>query len=116
MFANQYQAPTAEFGPDPHDRTSAGLMATIWNRLQGARTHPYAPMQGKDASITWNGTSAGAPQAFRGLNGAPLGGAVPYRNGESAMIDSGLVEGPMGDPARRIFAQRLARRSSIGGL
>jgi hypothetical protein len=43
------------------------------------------------------------------------GSGIPYRPGGSATIDSGLVEGPLGDPARRIFAQRLARRSSMGG-
>jgi hypothetical protein len=113
-FANEYRTAITEFGADPRDRFAAGLLANIWTRLQGFRTHPYGPMQGKDPSITWNGL-AEAPQNFRGLQ-APLGSGVPYVNGGNAMIDTGLVEGPMGDPARRIFAQRLARRSSIGGM
>jgi hypothetical protein len=29
------------------------------------------------------------------------------------MIDTGLIEGPMGDPARRIFADRLRRRGGM---
>jgi hypothetical protein len=112
-FANQYTAPTAEFGADPRDRWAGTLLHDVWTRLQGARTHPYGPEKG-DPSTTWNGY-AGDPQAFRGLQ-APLGSGTPYRPGGFATIDSGLVEGPLGDPARRIFAQRLARRNSTGGM
>lgn len=114
MFANQYTAPVAEFGADPRERQGRGLLAEIWSRLQGFRTHPYGPMQGKDPSITFNGV-APAPQQFKGLT-APPGNGPAYRNGANPMIDTGLVEGPMGDPARRIFAQRLARRQSLGGM
>ena len=111
-FANQYSAPVAEFGPDPRERVAGGLFAEIWARVQGLRTHPYAPAD-KDPSTTFNGY-AQAPQNFQVQ--IPLGSGIPYRDGGSATIDSGLVEGPMGDPARRIFAQRLARRTAIGGL
>lgn len=110
-FANEYRAPVAEFGADPRDRLAGGILRDIWTRLQGARTHPYGPAQGKDPSITFNGV-AEAPQGFRGLQ-APLGSGTPYTG--TPMLDTGLVEGPLGDPARRIFAQRLARRSSLGG-
>jgi hypothetical protein len=113
MFANQSVRPIAEFGEGPDSRQGRGLLAELWTRVQGARTHPYAPEK-SDPSITWNGVG-GSPQNFQGLN-APLSGGTPYRNGGSAYIDSGLVEGPMGDPARRIFAQRLKRANSIGGL
>jgi hypothetical protein len=113
-FANEYTAPVAEFGPDPRARLAAGLLTSIWTRLQGARTHPYGPMKGKDPSITFNGV-AEPPQGFRGFS-APLGSGTPYRNGSSPQLDTGLVEGPLGDPARRIFAQRLARRNSVGGM
>lgn len=111
--ANQYIAPVSEFGADPHDQVAAGLLQSIWTRLQGFRTHPYGPAQ-KDPSITFNGYAA-SPQHFRGLQ-SPLGAGTPYRNGNSPMIDTGLVEGPMGDPARKIFAQRLARRNTVGGM
>lgn len=112
MFANQRITPASEFGADPADRHAAGLLRDIWTRLQGYRTHPYGPAD-KDPSTTFNGYAA-APQQFRGLQLQT--GGVPYRDGGSATIASGLVEGPMGDPARRIFAQRAARRSAIGGL
>jgi len=112
-FANQYTAPVSEFGADPRDRFAAGLLTGIWTLLQGFRTHPYGPAD-KDPSMTFNGY-AQSPQEFRGLH-APLGGGVPYRNGDTPKLDTGLVEGPLGDPARRIFAQRLARRSPGGGM
>lgn len=113
MFANQYPQIVTQFGEGPDSRQGRGLFQEIWTRVQGARTHPYGPEK-SDPSTTFNGT-ADSPQNFTGLN-APLGGGVPYRDGGSATIASGLVEGPMGDPARRIFAQRLARQTSIGGL
>lgn len=112
MYANQYTAPVAEFGADPHDRTAWSLFTEIWSRVQGLRTVPYG-VADKDPSVTFNGYAA-APQEFTGL-GTSLGGATPYRNGNYPTIDSGLVEGPLGDPARRIFAQRLARRTAMGG-
>lgn len=114
-FANQYTAPTAEFGADPRDRLSGELLRELWTRLQGARTHPYGPEKG-DPSTTWNGVTAGPPQAFQGMQASLSAGGTAYRPGGAATIDSGLVEGPLGDPARRIFAQRLARRNSAGGM
>lgn len=113
MFANQYVRPVVEFGEGPDSRQGRGLFREIWTRVQGFRTHPYGPEK-SDPSITWNGYANG-PQDFRGFN-MPLSGGTPYRDGGSPTISSGLVEGPMGDPARRIFAQRLKRQSSIGGL
>jgi hypothetical protein len=113
MFANQYQRLDAGFGVGPDARQGLSLVALLWERVQGFRTHPYAPEK-SDPSITWNGVAA-APQDFTGLQFS-LGGGAPYRDGGSATIDTGLVEGPMGDPARRIFAARLARQTAIGGL
>jgi len=112
-FANEYTAPTAEFGPDPVGsvaRQGRGLFAEIWSRVQGARTHPYGPER-SDPSTTFNGV-AQAPQQFEGFTS---GGGTPYRNGGAATLSSGLVEGPMGDPARRIFAARLARQTATPG-
>lgn len=113
MWANQVRQAISNFGVGPDARQGLGLVADLWARVQGARTHPYAPEK-SDPSITWNGYAQNA-QDFTGFN-LPLGGGVPYRNGGSATISSGLVEGPMGDPARRIFAQRLKRMNSIGGM
>lgn len=113
MFANQRARADSVFGIGPDARQGLGLLADLWARVQGARTHPYGAEKA-DPSITWNGYAQTA-QEFRGLNNAP-GGSTPYRNGGSATIASGLIEGPLGDPARRIFAQRLKRQTSIGGL
>jgi hypothetical protein len=112
MFANEGRQQVATFGVGPDARQGLGLFRELWSRVQGARTHPYG-LEKSDPSITWNGV-AQAPQNFRGLN-APMGGSVPYRNGGNATIASGLIEGPMGDPARRIFAQRLKRQSNVIG-
>lgn len=112
MFANQQIRPVSEFGTGPDARQGLGLVREIWRRVQGARTHPYGPER-SDPSITFNGLAA-APQNFRGFI-APSGGSTPYRDGGSATIDTGLVEGPLGDPARRIFAQRLKRQTSVIG-
>ncbi|MFC8717779.1 hypothetical protein [Kitasatospora sp. NPDC057198] len=112
MFANQYISPVSEFGEDGNGRSTArGLLTEIWTRVQGFRTHPYGPAD-KDPSTTWNGVAA-APQDFRGMNSINSG-AVPYRDGGYATIASGLVEGPLGDPSRRVFAQRLVRRQPSG--
>lgn len=113
MFANQQRAAVTDFGVGPDARQGLGLLRDLWQRVQGARTHPYG-VEKSDPSITWNGYAEN-PQNFSGLN-QPLGGGAPYRNGGSATISSGLIEGPMGDPARRIFAARLKRQTSIGGV
>jgi hypothetical protein len=112
-FANEFKAPVAEFGSDPRERAARGLLYDAWTRVQGFLTTAYG-VEKSDPSITFNGTIVTPPQQFRGMQ-PKTGSGIPYRPGGSATIDSGLVEGPLGDPARRIFAQRLARRSSMGG-
>jgi hypothetical protein len=113
-WANQQGGVVTEFGEDPNGRATArNLLTEIWFRVQGTRTHPYAPENG-DPSITFNGLGP-PPQTFKGM-ATGLGGATPYRNGGSATIASGLVEGPLGDPARRIFASRMRRRSGLGSM
>jgi hypothetical protein len=109
MFANESRQSVAQFGTGPDARQGLGLLRDLWQRVQGARTHPYGAEK-SDPSITWNGVAAATVQHFEGLS-APAGGSAPYRNGGSATIASGLVEGPMGDPARRIFAARLKRQT-----
>lgn len=113
MFANQRRTVVSDFGVGPDARQGLGLFRELWSRVQGARTHAYG-LEKSDPTWTFNGV-AQAPQSFKGLS-APGGGGVPYRNGGSPTIASGLIEGPMGDPARRILAQRLKRQSnSLGG-
>jgi hypothetical protein len=110
-WSNARPGRVVEFGEDPL-APGRGLLTELWTRLQGARTHPYG-VEKSDPSITFNGVGP-ALQNYAGL-GQLSAGAYPYRNGGSATIASGLVEGPLGDPARRIFSQRLARRSPMGG-
>lgn len=114
MWANEIRQAVTGFGVGPDARQGLGLIRDLWARVQGARTHPYG-VEKSDPSITFNGV-AQPPQAFQGLNAGLNGGGTPYTNGGSATISSGLVEGPLGDPARRIFAQRLKRQTSVGGL
>jgi hypothetical protein len=113
-WANSFTQVVTLFGDDPTSggRQGRGILADIWQRVQGARTHPYGPEKA-DPSTTWNGVLLGDSQQFRGADFL-LGGGVAYKDGGAADISSGLVEGPMGDPARRIFAQRLARRAPGG--
>lgn len=114
MAANAYRAAVTEYGEDPNgQRPGRGLLADVWTRLQGFRTHPYGPAD-KDPSTTFNGVGP-AVQNFQGMGDLLAVGAVPYRNGGSATLASGLVEGPLGDPARRIFATRLRRQSPMSG-
>ena len=110
-FANQRTVPVAEFGPDPRERHAGWLHWNTWVRLQGFFTAVYGPER-SDPSTTFNGTLVTPPQHFAGLQPRP-GSGVPYTG--QADISTGLVEGPLGDPSRRIFAQRLARRSAAGG-
>jgi hypothetical protein len=112
MFANSRREAVTNFGVGPDARQGLGLLRDLWSRVQGARTHAYG-LERSDPAWTFNGVGPAA-QNFRGLS-APGGGGVPYRNGGSPTIASGLIEGPMGDPARRILAQRLKRQTSVTG-
>jgi hypothetical protein len=78
MFANQQRAAVTNFGVGPDARQGLGLLRDLWQRVQGARTHPYG-IEKSDPSITWNGYAEN-PQNFSGLN-QPLGGGAPYRDG-----------------------------------
>jgi hypothetical protein len=107
-YANQRKAVVADFGADPNDSVTTGLMGRIWNTLQGKYTAPYRPDDNNPQGGIYTGLHTPV-QAFMGSN--QLGAnPVQYNNGAFPTIDTGLIEGPMGDPARRIFAQRLARR------
>ena len=47
------------------------------------------------------------------FNGAAVAGAVPPAAQGNAELSGALTAGPMGDPARRIFADRLRRRNGL---
>lgn len=106
--ANTYRRPIVEYGADPRDGITAGLIGRLWNTLQGAYTAPYRPDDNNPQGGIFTGTHAPV-QAFMGADFLAAN-SVQYTNGAFPMIDTGLIEGPMGDPARRIFAERLARR------
>jgi hypothetical protein len=110
-WANRRQVVVSEFYGDPNARFARSLMCDLIARVQGMRTHPYGISNG-DPGATMNGYAV-SPQTFVGLN-TGVGATTAFRNGDAADIASGLVDGPGGDPARRIFAQRLQRRGWSG--
>jgi hypothetical protein len=111
MFANQRAAVVSEFGADPRDGQFQGLFGRLWNTVQSKYTAPYRP----DDSNPNGGMFTGLAKPVQAFMGSDFLAAnhVQYSNGAYPTIDTGLIEGPMGDPARRIFADRLRRR---GGL
>jgi hypothetical protein len=110
MFANERRTAITEYGADPRDGVTLGLIGRLWNTLQGHYTAGYRPAD-DDPSTVFTGLHAPV-QSFMGADFL-AGNPVQYANGGYPTIDTGLIEGPMGDPARRIFADRLRRR---GGL
>lgn len=106
-LANAYTAPVQEFGQDPVGAgLFRGMWRDIWARVQGqAGTSYYGGADG-DATATLGGY-ANSPQSFIGAGLAR--NPVTTNNGAYPTISSGIVEGPMGDPVRRIFADRLGR-------
>lgn len=107
MFANEQYRQVVDFGGDPGGETRVrGLFADLWARVQGAFVAPVVGMHG-DPSVSFTGYGPQV-QHFDGMGG---GAPVLQRDGGAAGIDSGVVEGPYGDPARRIFADRLRRRA-----
>lgn len=99
-----------DFAPDPHTlgRDIAGEAA--W-RLQGGSGLAYIGDVG-DPARSWNGPLP-TNQVFVG---ASVMGHNPIvsRDQSGADIATGVTaEGPFADTTRRIFAQRLARRSAM---
>lgn len=106
--ANAYTAPVQEFG---EDRLGAGLLRglarDIWARVQGRAGTAYYGGSDADPERTLGGYAA-SPQSFIGV-AAGVHNTQVTTNGAYPTIASGIVEGPMGDPVRRIFADRLGR-------
>ncbi|MEU0788038.1 hypothetical protein ABZ341_41730 [Streptomyces sp. NPDC006173] len=111
MFANQERATVTEFGADPRDGVFQRLTGRLWNTLQSKYTAPYLPADDDPNGRAFTGLH-NPVQAFMGADFLAAN-YVQYNDGGFPMIDTGLIEGPYGDPARRIFADRLRRR---GGL
>jgi hypothetical protein len=109
MFINQRTRAITDFEGDPTFAGRAGsLFTTLWRTAQSCYTAPYRPADDDPNGGVFTGTTA-AVQAFTG-SAFLAANPVTYSDGGYPAIDTGLIEGPMGDPARRIFAARLARR------
>lgn len=108
--ANQGVALAATFGDDPNAAgINHGLASKIHGYLQSWFT-PYVGPSEVNPGRFWPGY-APSPQRFTGMAG--MGGSgVVYRTGAWAQTDSAVITGPLGDPSRRIFAERLARRQA----
>lgn len=111
MFANERRAVVTEYGDDPRDGVFQSLIGRLWNTVQSQYTAPYRPADDDPNGMSFTGLHKPV-QAFMGADFL-AGNPVQYANGAFPTIDTGLIEGPMGDPARKIFADRLRRR---GGL
>lgn len=111
MFANQRAAVVSEFVDDPRDRQFQNLFGRLWNVVQSKYTAPYRPADDDPNGVVFTGLHQPV-QAFMGADFLAAN-SIQYNDGGFPTIDTGLIEGPMGDPARRIFADRLRRR---GGL
>lgn len=105
--ANAFVRPVVDYGPDPAESWVRRLVGDTIARVQGRRgQHAVLGFDG-DPTATLGGYGL-SPQSFTGaVNRAST--LVVSRDGGYPTIASGIVEGPMGDPARRIFADRLAR-------
>jgi hypothetical protein len=112
MARNARRITITTFDPDPTGQVAVGLTANIWARVQAAWATRYGIANGSPA-VSFTGYLT-RTQPFLGNNAAGGGNANPYRNNGSPTIDTGLIEGPMGDPARRIFAERMARQAGGG--
>lgn len=107
---NQRVEVSAVFGPDPNTAPIHAFMSRVHGYLQARYTPYVGPNEGNPGRF-WPGY-APSPQSFTGMAGQG-GSAVVYRTGAYPQTDSGVVTGPLGDPSRRIFAERLARRQGI---
>lgn len=97
----------SSFGADPNDLVIHSLQSRIHGYLQSHYT-PYVGPSEINPGRFWPGY-APSPQSFTGMAGQG-GSGVVYRTGAFPQTDSAVIAGPLGDPSRRIFAERLARR------
>lgn len=105
-FANAHTRAVVDYGPDPNDARARGLFRDTLARVQGVLVAPWLGSD-HDPSATYSGYGP-ALQDFRGA-ASPATTGVTFRDGGNAELASGVVEGPAGDPARRMFADRLRR-------
>lgn len=109
-WANGRRRVVTDFGPDPANRPISALIGNVWARVNG-RYSDAVLGSSFDPSRKLTGY-ADNPQSYVGV--ASRGHTTNvYRDGGHATIASGIVSGPMGDPARRIFAARLRRETTV---
>lgn len=104
--ANAIRRRITDYGADPADGRTLGLAADIWSRVQGWGRSAWLGAE-DDPSLTFNGDG---PQLQMYLAPAYAGGGLPISNDGYPDIASGVVV-DADDPVRRIFADRLRRRS-----
>lgn len=103
---NAVTSGVTDYAPDPNNPGGQAFRSAM-KYLQGF-LQPVVGFGDADPARQFHGDGP-AFQDFRG----GLGGAAPMSNGGYADIGSAITAGPMGDPAARIFADRLARRDSV---
>lgn len=104
--SNQVTTTVVEYGVERRN-PAAGIVRDAITRLHGFLVPVLHGADGMDET-TFHGY-ADTVQSFKGA-ASPAGNAITYRDGGSGEISDALVSGPMGDPARKVFAARLRRR------
>lgn len=107
MFANEQPRTVVDFGPDPAESWVRRLVANTIARVQGRTGQAAVVGFDGDPGQTLGGYAA-TSQSFHGAASRATTN-VTTRNDGYPDISTGIVEGPMGEPVRRIFAARLAR-------
>jgi hypothetical protein len=102
--------PVTDYDPDPRN-PGAQLLHDVWLRLHGWLV-PAVVGGDTDPELQFHGYGP-QMQDFVGLANPSANSSVT-RNGEYADVSSAVTAGPMGDPVRRIFADRLRRRQTVG--
>ena len=108
-FVNARPAPVVDFGEDPNN-PARGLIRDAMLRLHGFLVPVIA---GGDVD-PGNQFFGDGPQMQSFVGAAnPASTNVVFRNGDVPTISSGISEGPVSNPAARIFADRLRRRNAL---
>ncbi|MEN8672576.1 hypothetical protein [Nocardioides sp.] len=105
---NAVTTTVTDYGPDPRNPAQQ-ILREVFLRLHGWLVPAYVGGD-NDPGNQFHGLAA-PMQEFKGLAN-PGSTTVVYRGGDYAQLDSAITAGPMGDPTRRILADRLRRGRS----
>lgn len=97
-----------DYGEDPHN-PARGVVADLILRLHGFLV-PVVMGGDTEPSTQFHGDYGRELQGFVGAVN-PASTAVMYRNGGNAELGDASTGSTMTDPARRMFADRLRRRT-----